>query len=64
MAKADYELAAEITQELIKARGIAISGVDAAHSAIASFTQVHLSAEAVADAYKVILKGVREGIRG
>ncbi|MNO69019.1 hypothetical protein D3C76_598660 [compost metagenome] len=63
MAKTDYEIAGELTQELFKARGVAISGANVS-AGVHNYTNDLLTAEAVASAYKLILQGVREGING
>jgi hypothetical protein len=57
MSKPYYEIAAEITQDLIKARGNAISGIDNAGTQSNLMNQF-LSDAAVASAYKAVLNAV------
>ncbi|WP_342409839.1 hypothetical protein [Paenibacillus sp. FSL R10-2778] len=61
MAKTYYEIAADITQELIKARGVAVSGVDSAASVVTNYASSHLSDESAVIAYKRILQAVKDG---
>ncbi|OMD03462.1 hypothetical protein MKX34_17290 [Paenibacillus sp. FSL R5-0636] len=61
MAKTYYEIAADITQELIRARGVALSGIDSAASVVTTYAQNHLSDEAAVKAYKEILQAVKDG---
>ena len=57
MSKQYYEVAAEIVQEIIKARGQAIAGSGSA----AALTRELLSDEAIATTYKAILNAVEQG---
>ncbi|MEK5415237.1 hypothetical protein [Paenibacillus sp. FSL L8-0708] len=62
MAKYDYEIAGELTQELIKARGVALSTSQSAAAQVSAVAKEILTAEEVALAYRTILVAVREGI--
>lgn len=59
MSKTFYETAAEIVSELLKARGQAIAGIGHA-AATVDLIDKYLSNEAVANAYKEILKAINE----
>lgn len=59
MPKLDYEMAGELTQEYIKARGVALSGGDTTSVAVKSV----LSAEEVVNAYKIILEAVQDSMK-
>ncbi|MFC3802695.1 hypothetical protein [Cohnella sp. GCM10012308] len=61
MGKTDYEIAAEIVQEVIRARGVAISNTgNSSVSATGSLITTYLSDTAVSALYKTILKSVSE----
>ncbi|MNC66854.1 hypothetical protein D3C75_1172990 [compost metagenome] len=59
LQKLDYEIATELTQEYIRAKGVALSGGDTTSAAVKSV----LSAEDVASAFKTILSAVREEMK-
>ncbi|HEY2491797.1 MAG TPA: hypothetical protein VGI33_02565 [Paenibacillus sp.] len=64
MSKSDYEVAGEITQELIRARGVVLSGADSSRTAAINYVNTVLTAEQIAEAYSVILQAVRKGFNG
>jgi hypothetical protein len=58
MAKGFYEVAAEIVQEVIKARGQAISGAGSTGAWQKDLSAIYLSDDAVVELYKKVLKTV------
>lgn len=59
LSKASYEVAAEVVQELLKARGQAISGINSIVTQNELINK-YLSDEAVAAAYKVAIDAINQ----
>lgn len=59
MSRSTIEIAAEIVQELLKARGQAIAGIEHVSSQC-ELIKEYLSDEAVAQTYKTIFKAVND----